>query len=1310
MKKKIILSSFAMGLAIFSLASCRKNNTKNDNEKKDDGKSDTTDPYEVDETKSYHFVTFYESSYDKDSEGNLRTDSNGCYTLVAAGNKLASFSANVGQKLNWLPTPTKEGYTFAGWYVDASLSTPFYYTEMPDTDLEVYARWQIDNDTIYVSPNGLPTNDGKRRSSAMTLLEASRVYKPGATIKIQAGEYKDKNTVVFGAQGDANHITKIEGEDVSSTILSFEYQTEADANQGLKVAGDYHEISNITVKKAGDNGLLLGSSNNIIENCVFTENKDTGLQIGRFSGTLQPNINTWPSNNLVLNCTSYNNCDSEGEDADGFAAKLTVGYNNVFDGCMSYWNVDDGWDLYAKQDSGRIGLVRIQNCIAFQNGKHLKKDYSGLDENFAGDGNGFKLGGTSVPCEVIVDNCISAYNYAHGFTDNSNPGHIAISNATSINNGQFANDPNDSATYKEYDNFNLNRDSIVANKNYYSNLISYYSSKSTNKKVGSDEFNGSISNAIMIQNGESYIADGALSAQSGEGFTTSKCVSKWTDPDTNKKSVDDTDPTSLIATYNTTNFHTVLRNSDSSLNISALWGVSSTVKKQINVGANLNKANSSEYDHYEFSKAVENETEDQTTAREVLNSLDLAINKDLIFNDIYLPTDMRGTTISWTSSDTNALTISTEETKVENGLYYTYGILNPRLTSDTTVKLTASITVGGKTYTKDFTITAQALDPRVGEVSGIDNTTILDTEKDSFDLNTYVVRDYTSTTLTLEANSDYTVTTTIKYVDDFMSYEDALNYTNYTTVSSLNEHGTYLIEYSFNIVGYNPVVKQRIITLVNSSDTYEVTTASAYLNSIINNKVTLSGDVSYNSGTIYAVAVARGSEAPTAEEIKSQASSFVGTYSQALTSRSFNFDMTVNSNEAIDVYFVVENSNGLGTIYELKDKIEPAINITTAKELLEALNTESGAFVLKNDIDCENITLSQSKDVSKKFKGYFNGNGYTIKNLKISVTGEGGGLFWKATGGAVILNMVLEEIHVTQADIKDSGGKTAILVGCAEEGDVTIDNVTIKNSSVNSYQRSAGIIGEIKGLKNVSASQMPKVSITNCSVISNNRDYYISSKYESTNSDGTKTITGGKYVGGIVAHVQYGAHLTIDKCFVKQNIQCFNQYSGGIVGRLDPQTSEAKISITNSVFGGILTSSSSYAGGILGGRSSGVVTVKNCVSLGSVSASNAGAIVSTNLCTSTTVGTDKVYSLNSYITFENNYRQISDYDMDMDGYADEADYLAKMALNNAWQGSNVYYSTLQNSTWWNEHMEEFMSSFELKFNSTGYQGIWFFLK
>lgn len=128
--------------------------------------------------------------------------------------------------------------------------------------------------------------------------------------------------------------------------------------------GDYWHFYGFEITKAADNGMLLSGSNNRLERMVFNDNQDTGLQLSRYK-TSAATIADWPSNNLILNCTSKNNCDNATmENADGFAAKLTCGEGNVFDGCMSYNNSDDGWDLFAKSETGPIGVVTIQNCVA----------------------------------------------------------------------------------------------------------------------------------------------------------------------------------------------------------------------------------------------------------------------------------------------------------------------------------------------------------------------------------------------------------------------------------------------------------------------------------------------------------------------------------------------------------------------------------------------------------------------------------------------------------------------------------------------------------------------------------------------------------------------------------------------------------------------------------------------------------------------------------------------------------------------------------------------------------------------------------
>lgn len=135
----------------------------------------------------------------------------------------------------------------------------------------------------------------------------------------------------------------------------------------------------------------------------------------------------------MLNCTSYLNADAGYEDADGFAAKLTVADGNVFDGCIAAYNADDGWDLFAKVETGAIGQVVIQNCVAFKNGYVLDENGQEVD---AGNGNGFKMGGSSISGHHILRNSVSFGNKAKGIDSNSCPDIEAYS-STSYNNESF---------------------------------------------------------------------------------------------------------------------------------------------------------------------------------------------------------------------------------------------------------------------------------------------------------------------------------------------------------------------------------------------------------------------------------------------------------------------------------------------------------------------------------------------------------------------------------------------------------------------------------------------------------------------------------------------------------------------------------------------------------------------------------------------------------------------------------------------------------------------------------------------------------
>ena len=274
---------------------------------------------------------------------------------------------------------------------------------------------------ITIEPNG-----------SITLQQAIDSIKPDKTIYLKGGTYSFSKTVTIaeGNNGSASSTKNIAALGSEKPVLDFSAMDFNSSNRGVVLAGNYWNVKGIKIQKAGDNGMLLAGNNNIIDSCEFYANKDSGLQISRFN-TAYNSIDTWPSNNTVKNCYSHSNYDIDnGEDADGFAAKLTCGRGNKFIGCISKYNVDDGWDLYTKEETGPIGSVYFEDCEASNNGK--TEDGSSTTDS---DGNGFKLGGSKISVDHTLKNCKAFNNKKHGFTWNSNPGKLTLTGCQASGNG-----------------------------------------------------------------------------------------------------------------------------------------------------------------------------------------------------------------------------------------------------------------------------------------------------------------------------------------------------------------------------------------------------------------------------------------------------------------------------------------------------------------------------------------------------------------------------------------------------------------------------------------------------------------------------------------------------------------------------------------------------------------------------------------------------------------------------------------------------------------------------------------------------------
>lgn len=300
----------------------------------------------------------------------------------------------------------------------ANLLVTFQPTQGPESEaqskqLSLRPSTVADPFNIYVSTDGSPEQAGDQQNP-LDLASAITHLAPGGTIYLASGDY-EAIEIPLTASGSPENLKRLTGQGAN---VRFTGMVSHNAN--------YWQLDHLEV--AGER-LIVHGSHNLFEHIVTHSAPDTGFQI---TSPADAGRALWASHNTVRYSESYNNEDSSGINADGFAAKMRVGEGNTFDYCIAHHNIDDGWDLFNKVEDGPNGAVTISNSIAFNNGQTLSTERAGGNQ-----GNGFKLGGEGLPVPHIVEGNLAFNNGMDGFTDNFNSGALTINNNVAIDNQRF---------------------------------------------------------------------------------------------------------------------------------------------------------------------------------------------------------------------------------------------------------------------------------------------------------------------------------------------------------------------------------------------------------------------------------------------------------------------------------------------------------------------------------------------------------------------------------------------------------------------------------------------------------------------------------------------------------------------------------------------------------------------------------------------------------------------------------------------------------------------------------------------------------
>lgn len=345
-------------------------------------------------------------------------------------------------------------YTLFADTVDGKQDPPEDWKGLTETSMEIEVDpnniyfWHVETtdgkntaiSNIYTfrTSDNTSSIEGKIVSTSEEILDAIAAAIPGENIYVRGGEYVFNSTIEINTSGTAGNMISLLAYPEDNTRPKFDFSSMAEnsSNRGIELDASFWHVKGIDVYKAGDNGMKITGSNNMIEFCTFSECSDTGLQ-----------LDNGAANNIILNCDSYFNADTSLENADGFAAKLDVGTGNKFVGCRAWQNLDDGWDGYLRETDNVT--TTYENCWAIKNGYLKDGTVSG------GDGNGFKTGGSDtkdLKHNAIYKNCIAVGNASDGFDHNSNRGEVTIYSSSAYDNGRnysFSNtNPLDKLTIK----------------------------------------------------------------------------------------------------------------------------------------------------------------------------------------------------------------------------------------------------------------------------------------------------------------------------------------------------------------------------------------------------------------------------------------------------------------------------------------------------------------------------------------------------------------------------------------------------------------------------------------------------------------------------------------------------------------------------------------------------------------------------------------------------------------------------------------------------------------------------------------------
>ncbi|WP_025725621.1 hypothetical protein [Acholeplasma granularum] len=271
------------------------------------------------------------------------------------------------------------------------------------------------------------------------------------------------------------------------------------------------------------------------------------------------------------------------------------------------------------------------------------------------------------------------------------------------------------------------------------------------------------------------------------------------------------------------------------------------------------------------------------------------------------------------------------------------------------------------------------------------------------------------------------------------------------------------------------------------------------------------------------------------------------------------------NNKDIELYF---KENAITTKKQGDYKNDP-IPVTTKEEFTKMDYQKH--YVLKNDIDFQDSSITPLFNSGSPFRGSFDGGNFTLKNIKLTNENDVYKSYLSIFGyvsNATIENLKVDNIHIDNVEKPYIGiHYVSILVSKVANNDFVMNNVEISNSSikvVHNLNQSTTNRNLYVGLAGAS------VQGTFSNITINNSKIDVTQNGVNGTATGEQQATTGTYIGGALGLVEQDKGKGIEKITVtdteinlnvdqdKQALSKGLVYVGGIFGsyRSDRNTQE----------------------------------------------------------------------------------------------------------------------------------------------------------